>query len=743
MIYCLLPRGTLCAFPVERDVREITGFSPDKDWLVFMERRHWLCLRLLTQRLYFSLHDVLKCMAGGRDLNWRCLRHDAHCNFKIRGLNILTNGISSSPTNPHLFNFTFNVHLSFSINVTIIFFKPITSHCGNMCFERLGVGNRNNILPYTGPLYPQTFVDSRSSMPVSLSCANAGCIEIEYDVSTNYGDSRNIYGSSEASPLFLWAHFRGACFRFQVDIFANVVLFITPCISCKIIAYDGPSYVFPPIMQFTSGLKETAMINASTFLLFVLLVDNNELTNTSFFYKTDKVQARVKNVTTGNQLIKSNNGSRCENQTGHALFCYYKFTSFYSQRIQLSLRKLRFHGQMPGGKLFAGVAVFDVIDGDIVKFCELYDDIEDHVRDFTITSTQNTIYVVIYSYIQFTTVDFEILAATTKCNTLTLGTKSDAYQTKLNDGTPYSVFLNRSLVGYGSCLRVQVIIFCWKQIYQLVLHTDVPMKLFSASFVLDDAYGFSTPTSQISGTYYRISSGYSKYGFHEYSLGTFNRIWLGEFVMMQYSYLEFIATSCMVPCNDLKCSNKLDTVSACDICRNHYIGDDNVLIQDNISFVSETLSKRCLASPLFMRVPIPCQPIRMYLAIRFKAYSHTVVALPSVSATTLFHLRGSRACCTGIPIHVIRKRVPQYALPCYKNSIPNMSIWKGYLYTFMSNPHRASWCAARNSCHLMHGFLLTIDSETEYDFVRRTFLSTYDAMVLYVGMKKEVSRGIK
>ena len=46
--------GYDCIFPLERDLEDITGYTLPKSWSVFMERRAWLCMRMLraSEHLY-------------------------------------------------------------------------------------------------------------------------------------------------------------------------------------------------------------------------------------------------------------------------------------------------------------------------------------------------------------------------------------------------------------------------------------------------------------------------------------------------------------------------------------------------------------------------------------------------------------------------------------------------------------------------------------------------------------------
>ena len=118
-----------CAYPIERDLRDITGLSEPKIWIAFMERRLWIFFLSLANGSYTSLFDLLQYMGHTQSLNagcryvydkgyecWRCVM--------IEGNQLSTNVFGELYLDAHVI---FRVQNSFNINLTVKHSMPNTN----------------------------------------------------------------------------------------------------------------------------------------------------------------------------------------------------------------------------------------------------------------------------------------------------------------------------------------------------------------------------------------------------------------------------------------------------------------------------------------------------------------------------------------------------------------------------------------------------------------------------------------
>ena len=734
LIYSTLTRESNCAFPLERDLQEVTGISPPKDWIVFMERRIWLCWRLLTKQLSVSLCEILQCVAGNITSGWRCINRAKRNEICMQGLNAFTNGIEPRFWGTDV-RVTFKVHQAFNINITVTFLTSFPSDGMRSCSQRLELGNPGDMFTYTDPEYPVTIVDHSNSMTLSLHCRNNHCVIIEYSVASPHVYTNIKYRMSEAPVSFKWSHFRIYLLRFQVHKIARVSLHIAPCTACKIMVYDGPSYCFPQIIEKKLELTKPSTVRASTFYLFAVLVHTEALWNTSFSYEPDFHETKAIHLSDMNEFTLFNNGSQCRNPTHYIRLCLFKLKSPNTKRILLSIRQIDFEGRLHGSNLFACVAVFDVMDGSLVELFELLHDVNPNVEPFEATSTNNTMYILAYSYTEFANVDFEIVGTVTECITMTLVIPSQSYPDKQSP-----LFFNLRVLSDSHCLRVQpAITHCSKLVYHFILPFDVPVKIHVKAVA--GTAGRRGYFPEAHGDFYLIRRRIGSTKFNYFFFGKFHDIKVTYYEpWWLYVYMELVSMPCQVSCS-LPCSGNVASGTVCNICQNYYIGNQFVGIIDNKMFVPRMLSNRCPAPTLYIRNKIVrySASYAWYIS-RFKVYSNSVVVLPLFSGGSEIRFRGDQNCCMEIPIGVVKKKQP---MPTFDNTGCNhdrpkiTKPWNGYLYTIMQNEYGyVSWNDAEISCQFMNGFLATVNSQGEYNFIRQHFFSEQEAMLLFVGIKQ-------
>ena len=733
---------TQAAFPVERDVSELAGVSPPKQWIVFMEKLTHACLRDphdLETKHTSSLTNVLRCIAKNNSSQrfqpqrfWFTAIH--------RYPNILKAEGSLAGNKFHII-----VHRQFSLNVTVLYYydKFIDQTLGYLTIS----GKK-----YTGLLYPYTFMSSSNSVEITFQGFSEICIGIEYSIGQSF--NRTNYRSMDANDMyFLWGFFRVTGFRIHVDKRARLALNTTSCSHCKLIVYDGPAAQLPIIMK-NNGTGRSQRVIASTFQVFVVLIEDVHQQETAITYAPIYINTAEYNLSKKDYVeISFDNRTHCRAYSLYARLCVFKFQTSSSKNIQFSLKYLQFTGKKNGGQSAAGMVIYNHFNGTVEKLVELNDNFEYYQSyDFEIIGTGNGMYLSIFEYLQFARITLKVSMSTKNCNTFLVGDNHISYSGYI---TPvpdkWNVFqINQSshaLLEYNECYTFQFI------------HIEPPEYTLNFVFpnvnpMLLTAQGIPLRTYTLMGciifmreemhrTYFLENKMTSIPG-HSKKILSIDLLNVYFCMPFHYNRIQFMTMPCKIPCQyiiqEKYCHSRgLEPNVAwegnfnltCDICENIYIfcKPGWLGLQSQSLPMIRIRSKVCRYAILSMGIN---EPSAFEMLFKFNR-SDILSAIPAFKHRSVISLR-STSCALEIPLSAT-KWAPEI-FP--KKPVAKAFHWGGARYHSVHHHRGVSWEAAASYCQDAGASLLTIHSQAEYHFVEEKFLKTYDVVVLYVGVKRKV-----
>ena len=735
--YQLCFHFTQAAFPVERDVAELAGVSTLKRWIVFMEKITQVCLHDIKTKDFSSLTDSLRCMTKKNSL--RLLRYDTK--WIHRYPNIL-----QAEGSLHL---KIIVHRQFNLNVTVMhyFEDEDTTYGGGGPYLTIS-GKR-----YSRLLYPFTFMSSGNSIEIAFPVYTDICIGIEYSISQRFNLTN--YRQIEANGMyFLWSSFLVSCFRVHVDMRARLALNTTSC--CKLLVYDGPTGKLPIIMK-SNGTCRSQRVIASTFQVFVVLIEDIHLQETVMSYAPIYINTAVYNLTMKNNVeIKFDNRTYCHGYSLYARLC--EFTFYTSGRkIRFYLKDLHFTGKYSGSHSEAGIVFFNYFNGTTEKLAELNNEFWYKITDFEIISTGSEMHISVFGYFLYASIALRFWMSTTNCNTFLVGNNHISYSGHIIPVPgKWNVFqINQSskaLLEYNLCYRFQFIhIENLEFRIKFIFPEDVnPMQVTMHHIPLHP-YAFHSGCSfyeegQQHRTYLLENTDtlYSNI-FEKKRIFSLNSFEIEYCNPSMYSHFQIIVLPCKIPCpyfiREKYCISRYlgpsnvvweDSVNiTCDICENVYIFCNEVRLESNIIPMIKIKSKVCEYATLELRISQP-NVLLMFIALNG---SDIVSVEPTfkVNEDLLLQLHVT-SCVVEIPVS---------AMKWVRNSFPKKTVatafhWGGALYHTVHQHLEVSWEEAASYCQESGASLLTIHSQTEFQFIKEKLLKTYSVLVLYIGVKKKV-----
>ena len=716
------------AYPIERDLKEITGMSGQRTWMIFLERHTWVCLRPLTNGIFTNLVDVLPCLAGKFTSKWRCrYRFFGTCYIIKRGNQLkIRKGYSG--------RITFKVHMAFNINLTAINFRqnPRTEHDMD---ERHEESRKST---FSDTQYPWTFINDTNYVQWFVDSEQR--ILFEYSVSPRYPSTQGFYMARGVDISFPWNHFQVSLMRLQVNVITKLSIDIEPCQYCKLIVYDGPSQSFPPVLTISLGLQKPLRVYTSTSSAYLLSIYHWQRQDIRFRYAPEYIQPH-QILLQGNTVFRFGNDTKCSSNTSYAKLCLFKLLSNDSRGIRFSLPELRFHGKI-FGRLFAGLTIFDVTDGGLVKVCELNRNIySESPRQLviTLTSTENAFLLAIHLYSQFVTIEFKLMLSLTECGTFTWGPQGYSNPIGISYISPSTFVIESSLVNRNNCFRIQVIQTPIHN-HDIMFSDEIPAQVRYDRLCFNDVVGLYVYGYQYCNGSDRVTNTICQ---AMKCVG----LWKGFNIIHDshhaYSEIEIKPLPCEVPCSMMN-TNKITFVAErCDICNNYYeftYSHQVIYIKSSTDLKPGLVCGHCVALLNVQYRGSICSRLPIHEDFYFNIRDNMTIFLPQYNDKNRISVITRKDCCIEIPFRTIEDEIPpdsEMKLTCNRRQYT--AARNGFWYRLMRTRKYISWKRAAKACHSLHGSLLTIYSRIEFDFVKDTFFPVRDTLVLYVGMAYEVN----
>ena len=727
LLYNFHSHTTQAAFPLERDIAELSGISPPKQWICFMERVARMCLNDIKTKEYMTLTDTLKCMTkkdSSRCLHWYHTWGSFDCALFHISPNVLKYSVRHSDGSIGIQIF---VHRQFSHNITVVDVRRYQRKIPYF----LVMGNE-----YTGKNF-STLLSSESSMKIYFlknTVIEFGVAQILH--ATNH---RKI----EANTMYIpWGYFLATCFRIQVDIRARLALDNITCSTCKLIVYDGPNEMLPIILKIDKERFQRVL--ASTFQVFAVVIDKRDhqqalLTYTPI-YKTETVF---------NLSIEEHHQQRFDNHTwcyGHswsARLCVYTFYTSTMSKIRLAITDLNLQGEYDHRDITfkAGVGVADHLQGATGNLFEL----EGVLLDggywyFEIVSVGNKMHVLIFVYSAFASLTLTFSVSTTNCTILLAIKNYISYSGYVapTDHTLHDFQISQPLgtsFEHDGCFRFQFIAFLDIFRVRFPAETTAYVIRLGSSHCYEEVIiaPINSPSfPKKSGNIYSIDS------------------------MTVYACRNSVINirmkllPCTMPCKFILDQGQCDRAhgskkviydnyehSTCDICKNYYSGCTPVLgipLRRNASFTLRIKSDICLSACVRIVDYKSSGSVTPTMSFTIPGDMLTIPALNTVNTIILL----TSMCDIEIPFGAIEYNPPVFDIESVTPYEVKTAFWGGVLYRRLSQLPSVTWERAAQSCSEAGGSLLTIHSSAEYQFLEDTFLQARDTSLLYVGWRREV-----
>ena len=727
-------------YRMEKDSMELTGSSPPKAWLIFMERRAWLCLPRLTKDGQAS-HDLFSywsCFVEASILKHKCIYKPDWficyycCTFlKTKEFELFYMFQQFSD----LSSLSISVHTLFSIKISINNFrfgrKPTSPY---MTVTVDGVS-----ASYKGYRYPWIILSkhSRAHLLFVGKCDEIYCATIIYDVVDKLTNKHVDLRTPSYVRTYTWGYDLIDIFHIVVEMLYRVQIQYVGCNSCTFIHYDGPNELFPRSMH--KGKEYHMNITASTFQVLIKLarLRQNDIGTIRYgnvpVYKSE-IDLRNKNMTS----VTFDNFTQCGSVQNTARSCVYFIRSTPDMYVKLSVKNLKVNGDYSGSPFGAGFVVFSIYETSIFKVTEFYDSFANSV-DVNITSSGNTMYVVIFSYSVYGQITTEAVFSMVSCPGINIDQygKSELpyHQYIRRSGIEFYLQLN-SIVKNTTCLNIQILpllIKNFKHHYHIIVkdfHTALQVD-FHQTAMSGGAWGFRR---EIVGHYYNIHSRKRNGLWSESYLGVYKSIVVRilHWVRNSINVIEIQQRNCHMPCGDIMPLSKNMMVS-CNICSTFYLSSltDTKHIKKNINPIN------------FHKIDISlftCEKLNIII----DSFRGTLMSLVVYYNITLrvkcawsvqIPLSANVKCEAALPINTVNADILSHMGRPTSYPGEAFKIWRKFAYIFMS-PKTSSWDFAAEKCRIIGGYLLTIHSQSEYTFIAREFIQRHNMWVTYIGMRK-------
>ena len=745
-IFLIHANSTNGAYPLEHTIAMMTNTTPPKTWFVFMERRCFLCLDGSPISNINNMLSFLRCLTFKYDTKWTCiLKIEEICYVMKRNPNVLTYiyGNDWEPT-----EITLSVHEHFYMNITITHFQL---HADSETFQGIEITTGNTSKKYSGRRLSWSVLQMTNSIVIKSFRHCSRCITMQYDITTLDTSAENGINSAPNFMYFGWGYSYIYCLQIRVEMISRITVSLVPSVHSKITVYDGPSALLPIITETSGILRNSYEITSSTFQVFVIVIFDKSIDAHGKIvrYKPKTVTESICLDRHQDTLIRFNNDTNCHSLTPSARLCVFKIRNSNLKNLKLTLIKLKFNGVYLGSTYTAGAAIFDIIHGRNYLIYDLYDDnwvTENGPMNFF--SSENGMYFIIYSYAVYVSIESEAIVSQSECISLYFDKSSglhSQYLSYIGGRYVHWYATNISLTTQvAKCIRLQPLEnYRFKfETYRMGLKFQINLiakyffRTYCVNLVKYSPY-FCPPLQRVlsSAALQRRHRGTSCRD--EYGIATFESLIVNFCRPLACFDIEFRFIGCKIPCMELGI-DVYDAPRSCDICRMYYTqhSHGNIQMPMHSTFDIHIISRQCTSMMLMF-----CRFMRIGGAMCFGIgiQNDMTIRIPKFKAIAEVSLGGKQFRCSAeIPLDTITG-VPVYQNFIFEIARPKISRYRGrYLYTLMTSNRPVSWNNAASICKSVHGFLLTVYSQNEYDFLEKTFLSFYDISILYIGFQLKV-----
>ena len=715
-----------CVNSMEREVQEIRGIVPViKSWLVFMERRIKICGQNGIDML--SHFDFLSCLSNMENGKERCLYWRTNrCAIVERGGNVLHFKSLYTRRPLHLsvdVNRKFSLYLAFT-KLYLCNNKKLSFYCTNYMDIRIG----NTSERYTKNLLPWTIISKHASALITVSSHDYSLhIEFEYSIAEKskhefayrYGtyDSRRDYFQMERIHI-------------AVEIIYRIHVEISGCFQCMIIAHDGPHEIFPTILHKTIGSLGFTSFSTSAHYSLVFMTKERLLNTTAIRYNAVLVVYTDVTLRRSTLLVFDNN-TRCDENTNQVRSCVFKIRAPGDSNVKLTLMELQIEGIHAGNDFAAGFVIYNVVEGQTEKVSELLESYTYFpVHGIPFTSTDSTMYVVIFAYSVCASIFVQAVTTAERCKGIFV--RMDRPTT-----TAIVHFDNSTNI---ICFRVQTVLLSRKTggVKKLSIYIQpnisVLVNLGYAVLYRDKSRCFFNIFENLQDAQWVKSS---KKG-HQSYIGKIRKLDWDCSPVTKIITTEIQTASCVLPCRLLFRTKGLEHSSfSCNVCRFKYLGGlwSANIVETNINrtlrFDLHIYASHCVTVDLLLCI----DPTSRRKVIFVDVNRNQTFSVASQLGVSMHY---DPRCMIRLPRHALSAEYGRYSEPQTMREPINL-IWDAHLYRIMWSVTFSSWTYTARECQKYGGSLLVIHNQMEFQKIEY-LMYKFGVGVLYLGWKRQVSR---
>ena len=713
-----------CVNSMEREVREIRGTDPViKSWLVFVKRRVLVCGQNGNSML--GIFNFLSCFSNEGNRKDRCLDWEsARCRIVERGGNALHFKSLYTRRPLHL---RVDVNRIFSLNLS---FTKL--HLGNnkkwsydnMNYMDLRIGKKSQ--RHTKDRLPWTIISMHTSAMISIKSRDYGLyIAFEYSVTEKLNHEYTYqYGTYHLNRDF----FQMEIVRIAVETIYRIHVEITGCFRCKVIAHDGPHAIFPTILRQIIGPRGFTSFSTSAHYSLVFMTNETLFNTTVIHYDAVLVVYNTFTLSRPIQLMFDNN-TRCNDYISQVRSCVFEIRAPGDSNVKLTLTEIQVKGVYAGNDFAAGFVVYNVVGGKLGKVSEfLESNTYFPARGIPFTSTESTMYVVIFAYSGCASIFAQAVATVERCNGMFV---------KMNRPTT-TVVVHFDNCTNIKCFRVQTIPLSRRKNYSMKLsihintNTTVLVELGYVTLYRDTNLCLPNLFHNLQDSQQGNSE---KTNYRSY-VGKIRKLDWHCSPVTKIIITEIKTAACVLPCRLLFNTEGIKPSNLpCNACKFKYLGGLKTAINLYKRINRTTQIDLHIYSPLCATVDL------LFL-----------IDPTSTSDFIRIDVRRNQSFSIASPLGVYMRyegrciiRLPRHALPTenYRTSEtqtmrePINSIWGGNLYRAMRSDQFVSWTYTARECQKYGGYLLVIHNQMEYHHIEY-LMRKFAIGILYIGWKRKV-----
>ena len=505
----------------EKDVSQMTGVGTAKKWLVFMEIQIKRCMGI-QQVTHYSWTDLvgrIRCLVIRPEPQNQCYAYhrgiEIRCHNRYR-MSILRSPIPElernqcRPTDSLIFHIF--VHGMFNINATFLHFL-IMDEFGmyqpqNDCSESPGyftVDNNGTSSEYCGMHYPWSMYFNKNVVSLKLN-TNYIMLPEQVHIVLEVGVvDRHIFHDQHGfhAGIMKWIGFNIRWYLITVEMLYRVAIRAGAAYKGKpsLIIYDGPNENMPKLLS-RKYLNETIL--SSTFQVFVVCVSTNDTRPPTLVFNAIKDKQII--LKPSHQIFSRNN-SGCGIRNTKTWMCTYHILSPVGTHASVNILSLDIVGPFKNMFVSAGVAIYNVINQNRSLVAHWHRGVDPGDAQLVITSTENELYMVMFSYSPFAVLSYNFSIDSNMCVGRFIGKFLRPSLPSIPDcqRPPFGLIREECLIKFDvsrECLVIQIIYLPIEYpVLQLLIHI---LLAYKGALHIVQYYVGTYPSCTIYGEYYII-----------------------------------------------------------------------------------------------------------------------------------------------------------------------------------------------------------------------------------------------